>query len=319
MKANGCFLFFFLLSLSIFPQYNFEPSLEHPYGLPNSEAPEQLLDFAPLIGECTCQSVNRNADGSWANPVPMVWRFKYIMNGMAVQDETLKADGAHSGSIRQFIADSTRWYVHYYNSGSPSTSLPVWEGTKNEEGSIVLYRVQKAPNGTDGFYRLTFSDISGDGFKWAGEWVSPDESVVYPTWKIDCTRSEKAAKEDKTKILDAARAFSQAYMHGDYETMAMAYTEDGKIFPDNSAVIAGREAIKKRWILPEGSSILHHEIRPEEINIIEDTAYDYGYYQGQTRTKSGELVNFKGKYVVIWKKVEDVWKMYLDIWNRVAE
>lgn len=30
------------------------------------------------------------------------------MNGMAVQDETLKIDKAHSGSIRQFNTDSSK-------------------------------------------------------------------------------------------------------------------------------------------------------------------------------------------------------------------
>lgn len=175
-------------SLFTYSQYNFEPSAEYPFGQPNPQAPSQVQDFAPLIGECDCKSVRRNADQSWAEPSDMIWRFKYIMNGMAVQDETLKADGSHSGSIRQFIADSTRWYVHYYNSGAPSTALPVWEGTKNEEGSIVLYKAQKAPNGMDGFYRLTFSEMDEKGFKWAGEWVSVDESIVYPTWKIDCIR-----------------------------------------------------------------------------------------------------------------------------------
>ena len=100
-----------------FSQYEYEPSNENPYGLPNPDAPKELLDFAPLIGECNCKSVSRNADQTWAEPVDMIWRWKYIMNGMGVQDETLKADGKHSGSIRQFIADSTKWYVHYYSSG----------------------------------------------------------------------------------------------------------------------------------------------------------------------------------------------------------
>jgi len=188
MKTNTLFLIFFCFSLSAFCQYNYDPSAEHPYGLPNPEAPQQILDFAPLIGECDCQSVSRKADQTWAEPVDMVWRFKYIMNGMGVQDETLKADGKHSGSIRQFIADSTRWYVHYYSSGRPSTTLPVWEGNKSEDGNIVLYREQQAPNGMDGFYKITFSDMTDEGFKWLGEWVTKDETISFPTWKIDCTR-----------------------------------------------------------------------------------------------------------------------------------
>lgn len=300
-------------------QYAYEPTSEHPYGLPNPAAPQELLDFAPLIGECQCTSIKRKADQTWGEPIDMIWRFKYIMNGMAVQDETLKADGLHSGSIRQFIPDSTRWYVHYYSSGAPTTILPVWEGNKEGEDSIVQYRDQKAPNGMDGFFKITFYDIDTNGFRWLGEWVSADGSVSFPTWKIECSRPPYKGKvEDRQMIVDASKNFSLAYMRSDYEAMADAYTLNAKIFPNNSEIIEGREAIKQRWILPAGSKILHHELVPKEINILGDYAFDYGYYQGTTKTGKGDEVPWKGKYVVVWKKEDGNWKMYLDIWNRVT-
>ncbi len=320
MRTTLTFLSFALFTGILQAQFNYEPSVEHPFGLPNPDAPQQLLDFAPLIGECDCKSVNRKPDQTWADPVDMVWRFKYIMNGMAVQDETLKSDGKHAGSIRQFIADSTRWYVHYYNSAAPTTVLPVWEGVKHEEGKIVLYRDQQAPNGMEGKYRLTFSDMSETGFKWAGEWVNMDESIVFPTWKIDCTkRTGTNDTAEKEKLMKGVRAFSKAYMDGDYDAIADAYTTDGKIFPNNAPIIEGREAIKKRWIIPEGSKILHHEINPDEIRFLGNYAYDYGTYNGKTLTKDGKEISWKGKYVVVWQKVGEDWKMYLDIWNRIAD
>ena len=50
----------------------------------NPEAPIQSEDFAPMIGECKCISENRNPDGTWAEPVDMIWRWKYIMNDKEV-------------------------------------------------------------------------------------------------------------------------------------------------------------------------------------------------------------------------------------------
>ena len=176
------------LSFLSHSQNKYAASAEHPYGLPNPEAPEEIKDFDALMGTCTCSSQTRNSDQSWAEPMAMTWEWKYIMNGMAVQDETLKAEGGHSGSIRQFIADSSKWYVHYYSSKTPTTTLPTWEGGKKDDGTIVLYRAQQAPNGMDGFYRLTFYDIDNSGYKWVGEWVDPSEQVVFPTWKIHCKR-----------------------------------------------------------------------------------------------------------------------------------
>ena len=175
-------------SIHVFCQYDNEASKVLPYGKPHPEAPEQIKDFHPLIGKSKCQSSSRKQDGSWADAIDMLWTFKYIMNGKAIQDETLKSDGAHSGSIRQFNADSSKWYVHYYSSSGIPKTLPSWEGSKTEEGKIILYREQQAPNGAEGFYRLTFYDISKLGYKWIGEWVDTTETVVYPTWKIDCLK-----------------------------------------------------------------------------------------------------------------------------------
>lgn len=169
--------------------FQYESSTDFPFGKLNPQAPQQVADFAPMIGQSNCDSQNRNPDGSWQEVVNMQWRFKYIMNGMAVQDESLKADGKHSGSIRQFNVDSLKWYVHYYATNSPTPVLSSWEGEVKAD-KIVLYRPQKAPNGMDGFSRLTFYGFAPSGFKWIGEWVNPDETIVYPFWKIDCKKSK---------------------------------------------------------------------------------------------------------------------------------
>ncbi|SHH30213.1 YybH family protein [Winogradskyella jejuensis] len=313
-------LFFALTVFSIFSfsQNNYSVSDSYPYGLPNPEAPEQIKDFDGLIGKCNCKSMTRNQNQSWAEPVDMTWEWKYIMNGMAVQDETIKSDGGHSGSIRQFIADSSKWYVHYYSSNGPTTKLPTWEGTKKENGNIVLYRDQKAPNGMEGFYRLTFYDISNSGYKWIGEWVDRTEKITFPTWKIECTRDSKT-KSDLDIIKENTLAFSRAYMDGDIDGLVNMYTEDGKIFPNNLNILSGKTELKKYWNLPEDTKILHHKVTPSEVKIENDTAYDYGYYEGKTLTKDKKEVQWQGKYIIIWKKVNGDWKIYLDIWNNVRD
>lgn len=173
----------------ILAQYEYEPSASNPFGLPNPEAPVEIQDYEQMIGICDCISIRKGSDGAWGDSVNMSWEFRYILNGKAVQDLTLKSDGLHSGSIRQYNADSSSWYVHYYSSASASARLGTWEGG-NRGDDIILYKHQNAPNGAEGKYRITFSDITEDGFNWIGEWVTPDESVVFPTWKIFCTKRE---------------------------------------------------------------------------------------------------------------------------------
>ena len=323
MKRNRIFSLVALLTASLLVPslqaqslFSYEPSAEHPFGLPNPDMPKEHLDFAPLIGECDCKSVSRIDQNTWADTVSMVWRFKYIMNGMGIQDETLKEDGQHSGSIRQFVADSARWFVHYYSSQGPTATLPVWEGNRSDKGDIILYRDQKAPNGTEGDYKLTFSEISSQGFTWLGEWVNKGETFSYPTWKIFCTKRTNPADESaRAEIMQATEKFSRAYEAGDNEFIANCYTTDGKIFPGNSDIVEGRPALKEWWKVGGETKVLRHKVSPLEITFSGDYAYDYGYYEGETQNTKGEVSPFKGKYIIVWKNTAEGWKIYLDIWN----
>ena len=182
-----------LLSLNAFSQaslsdFKYEPSEAYPFGRPNPDAPEQIKDYQDIIGLSDCKSLKRDSQGEWLkDSVDVIWRFKYIMNGMAVQDESLKADQIHTSSIRQYDKDAGKWYVTFYSSAAPSSSLTAWEGgVKNDE--MILYKEQQAPNGMEGFYKITFYDISKKGFNWRGEWVDPEEKFVYPTWYLFCTK-----------------------------------------------------------------------------------------------------------------------------------
>jgi ketosteroid isomerase-like protein len=126
-------------------------------------------------------------------------------------------------------------------------------------------------------------------------------------------------KEDINKILANISMFSQYVMDSDYDKIANSYTEDGKIFPNNLTIIEGRDAIKEYWKLPPGVLTSYHKITPKEIKVNGHEAYDYGLYEGKTKRKNGEEVSWKGKYVIVWKKIDGNWMMYLDIWNRIAD
>lgn len=312
----GLIVFTFCTQAVFSQERQFEPSLEHPFGLPNPKAPEQLMDFAPLIGECECRSYLRVNQNEWNDTTDMIWQFKYIMNGMGVQDETWLPDGKYAGSIRQFIADSGQWYVHYYSSPLATPTLPSWEGSKQENGDIVLYRDQQAPNGMDGKYKITFSNISEDGFDWLGEWVTPDESIHYPTWKIWCQKKKSGDHEaQKAELIAVGKSFSKAFIAKDFDAMANAYTSDAKIFPLGIDFVSGKSQIRDYWANNSKVKLLEHYMNPESVKFLGDYAYDYGYYGGKFETDEGENRTFKGKYVLVWKKEDENWRIHLDIWN----
>ncbi len=169
---------FLLLSISISTQ---------DYGSPSPDAPTEISDWKELIGVCDCQSLSRNNDGTWQDTIKLEWTFQYIMDGLAVQDITIKSDGKHSMSIRQYNADSAAWYVTYFSGTKPSPKPGTWKGSRKGD-KIILYMDQRAPNGQPGKYKITFSEITLGGYKWLGEWVNLDETFSYPTWKIFCKK-----------------------------------------------------------------------------------------------------------------------------------
>ena len=124
-------------------------------------------------------------------------------------------------------------------------------------------------------------------------------------------------KKHINQILANTAKFSGYIVNADYQKISESYTVDGKIFPNRREIIAGRENIKEYWKLPEGVSTIAHKVTPTEIKIKGKEAYDYGHYEGTTRRANGEEISWKGKYVIIWRKVGKDWKMYLDIWNSI--
>lgn len=123
------------------------------------------------------------------------------------------------------------------------------------------------------------------------------------------------SEEDKIRAL--AKQFSADLMAQNLDAVVAAYTDDGKIFPAGSDILEGKD-LKNYWNpeKPNDWKIVYHKITPKEIKVLGDEAYDYGYYEGKA-SNGTDTSEFKGKYVIIWRKEEGSWKMYLDIWNRL--
>lgn len=135
---------------------------------------------------------------------------------------------------------------------------------------------------------------------------------------FDSGLAQQSADEKKNieALAQISTQFSAAYMKGDADKMVSLYTDDAVIFPGNSDLIRGKEAIRKYWTLAPGRTITHHKITASEIKITGDFAYDYGYFE-ISGVNNGQVwgPNY-GKYLIVWKRGSDgAWKMHLDMWN----
>lgn len=172
-----------VLSMQGTPDFRYEPSPAFPHGRPHPEAPEELADFAFMIGSFICHDARRLPDGRMQE-FDAVWSARYFLNGHAIQDQYW-AQGFYTSNLRQFDESEGVWRVHYVS--EPGFTTGVWSGTR-EGDAITLTREIARPDGSVVVSRLTFSNISDDGFNWRGESDLPDGSSV-TGWTSDCTRA----------------------------------------------------------------------------------------------------------------------------------
>lgn len=99
---------------------------------------------------------------------------------------------------------------------------------------------------------------------------------------------------------------------GDGAAAAALYTADGQLLPPASPVLTGREAITAYWQGGIGAGIKAIDLKTREVRGQGDTAHEVGEYR---LLAANDLEIDRGKYVVIWKHVDDQWLLHRDIWN----
>ena len=116
----------------------------------------------------------------------------------------------------------------------------------------------------------------------------------------------------RTDILAANTQFMEAFGRGDAAGLASLYTTGGQLLPPNSAVVAGRDAIRSFWQGAMNLGLTQAQLKTVEIEGHGDTAIERGEY---TLRAAGGQVADTGKYVVVWKTEGGAWKLHRDIWN----
>jgi len=139
--------------------------------------------------------------------------------------------------------------------------------------------------------------------------------ILITSLVFGCTQPEENnIEEARLAISNAAKAFSQAYIDGDLEAQMEFYTEDAVILPGTRNMVEGIEKITNYWDIPESIKVLKHKSTPVKLEVSGSMASDYGYYEGVS-VNNGDTVNFRGQYVIVWKKGEDgKWRMAVDMW-----
>jgi uncharacterized protein (TIGR02246 family) len=122
-----------------------------------------------------------------------------------------------------------------------------------------------------------------------------------------------AAAQDKPTIQKLNDAWLAAFGKGDSHALAELYTEDAYVLPSGAEMVHGRQAIQGFWDntmkqIGDGK-LTSIDIQP----LGPDAAREIGTFSFKTKGNTPEEIS--GKYVVVWRKIDNQWKLATDIWN----
>ena len=122
-----------------------------------------------------------------------------------------------------------------------------------------------------------------------------------------------AAAQNKPTIQKLNDEWSAAFNKGDSHALAELYTEDAYVLPAGAEMVHGRQAIQGFWAntmkqLGDGK-LTTVDVQP----LGTDAAREIGTFS--FKTKDNQPQEISGKYVIVWRKVNDQWKLAADIWN----
>lgn len=120
------------------------------------------------------------------------------------------------------------------------------------------------------------------------------------------------AMDAGAQIRDQVKEFERAFARGDVSGVAGLYTREGQLFPANSDVVHGTDAIRAFWQGAIDLGVKEVQLETTELEQHGDTAIETGRYR--LMAAGGALAD-AGKYIVIWKNEGGVWKLHRDIWT----
>ena len=125
-------------------------------------------------------------------------------------------------------------------------------------------------------------------------------------------RSSDANAAARAAMETVNKKFSDGAAKGDAALIASAYTQDAEAFPANAEMVKGRAAVQKMWQSVLDSGVSAFELNTSEVEAEGNLAYEVGTYA--LKTKDGKVAD-RGKYCVVWKRVNGQWLLHRDIWT----
>jgi uncharacterized protein (TIGR02246 family) len=118
---------------------------------------------------------------------------------------------------------------------------------------------------------------------------------------------------DRAAIQEVTDAFTEAFLAGDFATVASLYTEDAVLLPPNAPSVSGRAAIQE--FLATFPPVTQIHITPVTVDGSGDLAYVHGTFHMVMTGPDGSDIEDTGKFLEVRRKVGEGWLLAYDIFN----
>ena len=128
------------------------------------------------------------------------------------------------------------------------------------------------------------------------------------------TRLESVSDEQTIRELD--RRWVAAFAARNLDAIASVYADDAVLMMPHAPHAYGHAEIGAGWAKLLETPGVSLTFRPAKIDVAEsgDMASDIGTYTFAMSGPTGRIED-RGKYLVVWKKVNGVWKVLADMFN----
>ena len=109
--------------------------------------------------------------------------------------------------------------------------------------------------------------------------------------------------------------FTRALQAGDARTLSQVYSENALLMAPNAEIVTGRHDIEEFY--QDVLGLGFHDNVCERIALEEraDLGYEAAQFTMLTKNEQGEVIETRGKHVLILKYIDDRWWVHIDIWN----
>ncbi len=137
-------------------------------------------------------------------------------------------------------------------------------------------------------------------------------AVIFAGIQIEAqTVSDKNLKIRKA-IEETDKQLTDALARGDGAAMGLLYAEDAQLLPPNEPAVSGRKAIGEYWQGAISAGIKNMKLEIATVEGRDDLAYEQGAY---TVSGADGKVLEVGKFIVVWKRINNRWMLYRDMWS----